>query len=735
MRIDPKLVQASVARARRSRFDPKAVSERLTNDAKPREASSIQQEGRLSQMLAESGDLGYARRSLERVIRGNDLVSVNYLAKGAMVSRSVCRIRLRSGAGDTVGFGTGFMVAPGVLMTNHHVIESASDAETALAEFDYEADLGGKPKVPVVFAVNVEPPPITNQALDFTLVAVAERNVDGTRSLSDFGWLPLNPVQGKAFVGEYLTIIQHPGGERKQVCVRENKLLKFDEEGSTIWYETDTVGGSSGSPVFNGMWQVVALHHSGVPKTDSKGRWLTVDGVLWNASMDESQVAWIANEGIRVSRIMDYLKDSSPNHPLAIAVLEQLAAPFSPVEASSRATPSDVPGNRLEDGELHVTIPVHVSVRVGDKAKRPTSLAPPIAIPSPAVRSAGATPSGASSATAGASGSAIESVDIDQSNYGARLGYQPNFLGTRIPFPKIKERTGLSLLRYRSGSGTSTELKYWTYSVAMCKQRRLAFVAVGNVNANERPTAGGRDGDRWYFDPRIRPSIELGPEFYGKQKTVEETDRSRNPFDRGHLIRRLDAQWGKSAALQKRNGDDSFHWSNCSPQHYKFNQGSKRWLGLEDYVITKFAAETGLATVFNGPIFDAPRSTLDDDGDVQLQLRGPSHRDPTFGGVAIPKLFFKIVVCRTSAKSLGAAAFIMSQEDFLATTSRVKGLGDLEALTNSEARLYQVRIADIQRLTGISFGLSKWEVGIADENAQFGARRVRILEDISLDAF
>jgi len=39
------------------------------------------------------------------------------------------------------------------------------------------------------------------------------------------------------------------------------------------------------------------------------------------------------------------------------------------------------------------------------------------------------------------------------------------------------------------------------------------------------------------------------------------------------------------ASLAKRNGDDSFHWTNCSPQHWKYNQGTKRWLGLEDYVI------------------------------------------------------------------------------------------------------------------------------------------------------
>jgi endonuclease G len=85
----------------------------------------------------------------------------------------------------------------------------------------------------------------------------------GTQSLSQFGWLPLSNREGKAIVGEFLSIIQHPGGERKQVCVRENKLLRYGDD--TLWYQADTVAGSSGSPVFNPFWQVVALHHSGVP--------------------------------------------------------------------------------------------------------------------------------------------------------------------------------------------------------------------------------------------------------------------------------------------------------------------------------------------------------------------------------------------------------------------------------------------------------------------------------------
>jgi hypothetical protein len=108
-------------------------------------------------------------------------------------------------------------------MTNHHVIGSAATAASAIAEFNYELDVAGNQKEVVEFAILAEPAPIPVQDLDFCLAAVATTSRDGRRSLDEFAWLTLDPTPGKAFVGEYLTIVPHPGGERKQVCVRENQ--------------------------------------------------------------------------------------------------------------------------------------------------------------------------------------------------------------------------------------------------------------------------------------------------------------------------------------------------------------------------------------------------------------------------------------------------------------------------------------------------------------------------------
>ncbi|MBW3542890.1 MAG: endonuclease [Planctomycetes bacterium] len=80
-----------------------------------------------------------------------------------------------------------------------------------------------------------------------------------------------------------------------------------------LHYETDTAPGSSGSPVFNDQWEVVGLHHSGVPKRDSAGRILARDGSVWRSESGEHQIDWIANEGVRVAAILADLRSRPLN--------------------------------------------------------------------------------------------------------------------------------------------------------------------------------------------------------------------------------------------------------------------------------------------------------------------------------------------------------------------------------------------------------------------------------------
>ena len=155
---------------------------------------------------------------------------VAYLERGAIAARAVARIDLGGGA-----FGTGFLIAPRVLITNNHVIGDKATAARAMANFQYEVNLKDAPADDVTVELVPDELFYTSPVneLDFTVVAVSPKV-----PLWQFGCLPLIEATGKTSEGEWLTIIQHPSGQRKQICVRENKFIKRTED--MLWYTTDT---------------------------------------------------------------------------------------------------------------------------------------------------------------------------------------------------------------------------------------------------------------------------------------------------------------------------------------------------------------------------------------------------------------------------------------------------------------------------------------------------------------
>ncbi len=89
--------------------------------------------------------------ALERVLGRSDLFPISYLEMGRKVSRSVCRIEIRDNIGRVLGYGTGFLVSPSLLLTNNHVLEDEESARYSLAQFDYENDLNQYPSSHQVF--------------------------------------------------------------------------------------------------------------------------------------------------------------------------------------------------------------------------------------------------------------------------------------------------------------------------------------------------------------------------------------------------------------------------------------------------------------------------------------------------------------------------------------------------------------------------------------------------------
>jgi endonuclease G len=235
--------------------------------------------------------------------------------------------------------------------------------------------------------------------------------------------------------------------------------------------------------------------------------------------------------------------------------------------------------------------------------------------------------------------------------------------------------------------------------VVLNRYRRLAFFTAVNIDG-----ASGvrlrRAADRWFFDPRVPRDQQAGEQVYQE-----------NPLDRGHLVRRLDPAWGPSAAAAKLANDDTFHFTNCTPQHHDFNAGQTLWAGLEDYILDSADNLKFRVNVFSGPVF-AP----DDD---------------EYRGIQLPRQFWKVVAMVKPGREISATAYLLSQEQL------IKGLEIApEAFSYGAYRTYQVPVRRIEEMTGLSFG-SLAGAGavagagpVAGEEAVMRAREVRRPEQI-----
>ena len=324
---------------------PEQVRRRIQRlHANPDHVLALQEKGLAFEARGPGRSPDRFPRSLERVLHTNDLMGLRFFEQGLQVANAVGRLHIRDERGQSQGYGTGFLVSPRLLLTNHHVLASAAQAKRSLVEFNFQESANAEMKPSRTFALAPSTLFLSDADLDYALVAVA-----ADAQLSPYGWLPLIEEQGKLLVGERVNIIQHPNGEAKQLAIRNNQVV--DELELFLHYQTDTSPGSSGSPVFNDQWEVVALHHSGVPKRNKDGAVVTVDGRVWQEWMGEQRIAWEANEGVRVSRLVQHIRQQplpAEAEPLRQELLRSSPPPpraeaSAPVQLPPAAAPSPTP--------------------------------------------------------------------------------------------------------------------------------------------------------------------------------------------------------------------------------------------------------------------------------------------------------------------------------------------------------------------------------------------------------
>jgi endonuclease G len=667
--VDVQRIQKAIKRCGAQDFE--AIRRRAENKVPVDLASERALAERRQFLLQTTESAAAADAAFERIIQGNELQDVNYLPRGSRAARSIGRIWIREPNGTVIGYGTGFLIGHRVLLTNNHVLKSTQWAERSEVEFEYEKSEEGKQLNGVKFALEPENLFLTNEPLDFSVVAVAPRALNAERELGEFGFLPLIGGTGKATEGEWLTIIQHPRGELKQVSVRENRLLRKSDD--VLWYSTDTLGGSSGAPVFNNDWLVVALHHSGVPEIKNE-RWQTIDGKDYDERIHrEEDIKWVANEGIRVSRIVETLRRELGTHPLIQPFIN-----VTPSEISMQSTPTllipimnaaSTPVTSLAGRKFVISF---------DAAGRPDISAVPSAAMAESIHLAieAAKPKAKPKA-------APKGVSCKFNNdYSNRKGFDDNFLGKagdkgkhRVHLPQLTSALAESAVKLLEPPGTKNYvLDYTNMSLVMHAKRRFAIYSAANVDFAHR-YLNLKSKRVWRYDPRIPLDAQVGDEAYAG-----------NRFDKGHITRQEDMEYGDTIPEALQSTADTCHWTNCTLQHDKFNRTQEWWQGMEQHILEHSIdphAKGFRAQIFSGPVFTKQDPEYDEVPDIK-----------------VPMKFWKVCAAVTSSGNLFAVAYLLDQSTVIKQFGLAEAAGEVPF---EPYKLFQLPITELEDMIHLKF--------------------------------
>lgn len=235
-------------------------------------------------------------QKLEKNFSGESTLSLQSIRMLLTACESIGCVMTASGERVGTGFllsGSAFSragdCAP-VFVTNAHVI--SNDVRNAIAPadayvtFEVESTAKGKLVSYKVGEVLFTSPPgdlgVSNSArqdLDVTIVRLNELPATA-RVLNKANNLPLIDGKGRVFV------VGHPRGSGLQISLQDSRLLDIDDDERLVHYRTPTDPGSSGSPVFNSKWEVVALHHGGsftTPRLHGGGAYEANEGIALQA--------------------------------------------------------------------------------------------------------------------------------------------------------------------------------------------------------------------------------------------------------------------------------------------------------------------------------------------------------------------------------------------------------------------------------------------------------------------
>jgi endonuclease G, mitochondrial len=620
--------------------------------------------------------------AFERYNGDNDLLPINYLEIGSLKSRSVGRLVYFDLTEMKPSVATGFLISGDLIITNNHVFSDKASFRDGKIEFDYQYDILGNEKEKIIFALDPEKFFHANKDLDVCIIGVKPTDISGKHKLSDRGYLVLNGTTGKAGVGDFAAIIQYPDGHPLQIALRENKVLDISKTDALI-YNSDTSRGSSGSPVFNDQWQVIALHSAGVAKKNAAGEYLDANNEIIpviNGKVDGSRVVWLSNRGIRISAIINYLF-SDPLvkvNPFIMALMSptynddrQLAFLSLPArDGETESKPQAITAASTQQVTNNLP-PVYINISIGDKGQLIT------------------TGSAMTGITKPEASLLFEKKIEDKIDFSDCRGFDEFFLEQQTPLPSLAAKLKKKVAFYADNPNTFI-LKYHHYSSVHHAVRRMPVFSAINIMGKRRYGELTGRTDNWFRDRRIDLDVQLTDDFYYKSK-----------MDKGHMVRREDAEWGYAIESAEIAANMTCSYTNACPQVPALNRDRYgyhgEWGQIEGKIlemgVMKESGEEGKICVYNGPVFD--------------------DNDPVFKGIQIPMRYWKIVVWRNKAGEFKTTCFMLSQENLV-------GDVDFEELHYDDLfKNRQCGISLIEKLTQLKFNLIRdWDTYIPTDGGE-----------------
>lgn len=205
---------------------------------------------------------------------------------------AVCRVDLQNRP-----CGTGFLVAPNLVLTNHHVLRQVFSGAIPEGDVSFRFDHKRDPRAvapppgptfPLAEILDQSPPqpeeaepgePATlpgQDQLDFVLVRLQGQPGLARVGARTRGWLSLKEPVGTPPAGAPLWILGHPAlagdaGAARPLKLSMDRVIGLNQNGTRLRYTTNTEGGSSGSPCLDDSLRLVALHHRGVAGMYNQG--------------------------------------------------------------------------------------------------------------------------------------------------------------------------------------------------------------------------------------------------------------------------------------------------------------------------------------------------------------------------------------------------------------------------------------------------------------------------------